>query len=99
MKVRWLDASIRLRITPTELTGLILGQEFGQTIEFPGGVWETIKGANRPFYDSIVASIPWGRLGTDAEVANVIVFAASPRASWVTGACLSIDGGQHKGNL
>jgi len=69
------------------------------SIEFPGGVWETIKGANRPFYDSIVASIPWGRLGTDTEVANVIVFAASPRASWVTGACLSIDGGQHKGNL
>jgi hypothetical protein len=43
MKVRWLDASIRLRITPTELTGLILGQELGQTIEFPGGAAWTVR--------------------------------------------------------
>jgi NAD(P)-dependent dehydrogenase (short-subunit alcohol dehydrogenase family) len=69
------------------------------SIEFPGGVWEMIKKANRPFYDSIQASIPWGRLGTAEEVASAIVFAASPRASWVTGVCLSVDGGQHKGNL
>ena len=58
-----------------------------------------IKKANRPFYDSIKASIPWDRLGTAEEVANAVVFAASPRASWVTGVCLAVDGGQHKGNL
>jgi NAD(P)-dependent dehydrogenase (short-subunit alcohol dehydrogenase family) len=69
------------------------------SIEFPGGVWETIKKANRPFYDSIKASIPWDRLGTAEEVANAIVFTASPRASWLTGVCLPVDGGQHKGNL
>jgi 3-oxoacyl-[acyl-carrier protein] reductase len=67
--------------------------------QFPGGVWEMIKQATRAYYDSIQASIPWGRLGTDTEVANAIVFAASPRASWITGAVLAIDGGQHKGNL
>jgi 3-oxoacyl-[acyl-carrier protein] reductase len=69
------------------------------SIEFPGGVWEMIKKANRGFYDSIQASIPWGRLGTAEEVASAIVFAASPRASWITGVTLSVDGGQHKGNL
>ncbi|HTO69654.1 MAG TPA: SDR family oxidoreductase [Myxococcota bacterium] len=69
------------------------------SIEFPGGVWEMIKKANRPFYDAIQASIPWGRLGSAEEVANAIVFAASPRASWITGVVLSVDGGQHKGNL
>jgi 3-oxoacyl-[acyl-carrier protein] reductase len=69
------------------------------SIEFPGGVWETIKRVNRAFYDSIQASIPWNRLGSAEEVANAIVFAASPRASWVTGVCLPVDGGQHKGNL
>ena len=69
------------------------------SIEFPGGMWEQIRHGNRPFYDAIRASIPWGRLGTAEEVANAIVFAASPRASWITGVVLSIDGGQHKGNL
>jgi NAD(P)-dependent dehydrogenase (short-subunit alcohol dehydrogenase family) len=68
-------------------------------LEFPGGLWEQIRHGNRPFYDAIKASIPWGRLGTAEEVANAIVFAASPRASWITGVVLSIDGGQHKGNL
>lgn len=69
------------------------------SIEFPGGMWEQIRHGNRPFYDAIKASIPWGRLGTAEEVANAIVFAASPRASWITGVVISIDGGQHKGNL
>jgi 3-oxoacyl-[acyl-carrier protein] reductase len=68
-------------------------------LAFPGGVWEMIKKANPKFYASIKDSIPWGRLGTAEEVANAIVFAASPRASWVTGVVLSVDGGQHKGNL
>jgi 3-oxoacyl-[acyl-carrier protein] reductase len=69
------------------------------SIEFPGGVWEMIKKANRGYYDSIQASIPWGRLGSDTEVANAVVFVASPKASWITGVTLSVDGGQHKGNL
>ena len=42
-------------------------------------------------------TIPWGRMGTLQEVADVAVFLASPRAQWVTGACVPIDGGQHKG--
>ena len=69
------------------------------SIEFPGGVWEMIKKGNPAYYDSIKASIPWGRLGTAEEVANAVVFTASERASWVTGVVLSVDGGQHKGNL
>ena len=69
------------------------------SIEFPGGVWEMIKKGNPAMYDGIKASIPWGRLGSAEEVANAVVFTASPRASWVTGIVLSVDGGQHKGNL
>ena len=69
------------------------------SIEFPGGVWEMIKKGNPAMYDGIKASIPWGRLGTAEEVANAVVFAASARASWVTGVVISVDGGQHKGNL
>jgi 3-oxoacyl-[acyl-carrier protein] reductase len=69
------------------------------SIEFPGGVWEMIKKGNPAMYDGIKASIPWGRLGTAEEVANAVVFTASERASWITGVVISVDGGQHKGNL
>jgi 3-oxoacyl-[acyl-carrier protein] reductase len=69
------------------------------SIEFPGGIWDQVKQGNRPFYDTILATIPWGRMGTPEEVADAVVFLASPRASWITGVCLSVDGSQHKGNL
>jgi NAD(P)-dependent dehydrogenase (short-subunit alcohol dehydrogenase family) len=37
---------------------------------------------------------PLGRVGTAAEVAELILFLASDRASWITGATYSIDGGR-----
>jgi NAD(P)-dependent dehydrogenase (short-subunit alcohol dehydrogenase family) len=40
-----------------------------------------------------------GRMGTPDEVADVVAFIVSERASWVTGACIVVDGGQRKGNL
>jgi 3-oxoacyl-[acyl-carrier protein] reductase len=43
-----------------------------------------------------VRSIPMGRLCTAEEVANVVVFLASERASFVTGALITLDGGQRK---
>jgi NAD(P)-dependent dehydrogenase (short-subunit alcohol dehydrogenase family) len=39
------------------------------------------------------AKIPLGRLGTEEEIAAVIVFLCSERASNVTGAAWSVDGG------
>jgi 3-oxoacyl-[acyl-carrier protein] reductase len=58
-----------------------------------------VKEGNRSLYDTVLGTIPWGRLGTPEEVADVAVFLCSQRASWVTGACLSVDGAQHKANL
>lgn len=37
---------------------------------------------------------PLGRVGTPEEVADLILFLASPRAGWITGATMSIDGGR-----
>jgi NAD(P)-dependent dehydrogenase (short-subunit alcohol dehydrogenase family) len=37
---------------------------------------------------------PLGRVGSADEVADLILFLASPRASWITGATYSIDGGR-----
>ena len=43
---------------------------------------------------SMMASVyPMGRIGTADEAAAVIYFLASPRASFVTGSCWSVDGG------
>jgi 3-oxoacyl-[acyl-carrier protein] reductase len=69
------------------------------SIEFPGGLWAQAKQDNPEFYGAILAAIPSGRLGTPEEVADVVAFLVSERASWVTGACVVVDGGQHKGNL
>jgi len=68
-------------------------------IEFPGGLWDEVRRSDPKAWAEMVATIPGGRMGTAEEVADVIVFAASERASWLRGALLSVDGGQHKGNL
>jgi NAD(P)-dependent dehydrogenase (short-subunit alcohol dehydrogenase family) len=39
---------------------------------------------------------PLGRVGTAEEVAELIFFLASPKAGWITGVSLPIDGGRHQ---
>ena len=67
------------------------------SVEFPGGGWDQMRTHNRPVYDMVRASIPFGRLGTPEEIADAATWLVSARASWVTGAALSVDGGQGKG--
>jgi 3-oxoacyl-[acyl-carrier protein] reductase len=67
------------------------------SIDFPGGGWAMVREQNPEMYESVRASIPWGRLGTVEEVADAAVFLVSPRARWIAGECVSVDGGQHRG--
>ena len=67
------------------------------SIFFEGGVWDDVKRQDPVMYDSVVAGVPFGRLGRPEEVADAVVFMASPRASWISGTNLVVDGVQHKG--
>lgn len=62
-----------------------------------GGFWDQVKTANREMFDATLANIPFGRMGTPEEVAAAVVFIASPKASWISGSLLLVDGVQHKG--
>ena len=42
---------------------------------------------------AIMAQIPFGRMGQPAEIAEMVVWLCSERASYVTGAAYNVDGG------
>ena len=47
--------------------------------------------------DGLIARVPLGRMGTDAEVAAAIVFLASEEAGYITGSVLDVNGGLRMG--
>ena len=66
----------------------------------PGGIWEQSFRENPAFEkDFISHEMPAGRLGRPEEVAYAVVMLASPRASWITGANIPVDGAQGRSIL
>lgn len=84
-----------------------LGRELGRTgirvnslspgsTLFPGGSWDTRKKDLPEDFAAFEArEFPFGRLGTAGEIADVAAFLLSPRASWVNGTDVVVDGGQN----
>ncbi|AOM83646.1 SDR family NAD(P)-dependent oxidoreductase [Salisediminibacterium beveridgei] len=70
------------------------------SILHPTGNWQKKLDENPEKINQFVKDqIPAGRFGTVEEVADVVVFLASDRARWVSGATLNVDGGQSNANF
>jgi len=63
-------------------------------VEFPGGVWDKRRADAPELYERTLKSIPFGRMGTPEEIAEVALFLASRHARWITGQTIAVDGGQ-----
>jgi 3-oxoacyl-[acyl-carrier protein] reductase len=64
---------------------------------FPGGVWEQIEHGNPALFEKALALNPTGRMARPQEIANAVVFVASPAASFVSGTNLVVDGALTRG--
>jgi 3-oxoacyl-[acyl-carrier protein] reductase len=67
------------------------------SIRFPGGSWDRrCQEDPEGMAQFVRADMPLGRFGSSEEVANVVVFLASQRASLMVGACVNVDGCQSR---
>lgn len=65
------------------------------SIMFEGGGWDRFRSQQAERFAAFQQrEFPWGRLGTPEEVADVVVFVLSERASWINGANIAVDGAQ-----
>jgi len=68
----------------------------GSTL-FPGGSWWKRQQADPSWIaDFVTRELPFGRFGRPEEIGDVVAFVASPRASWVSGASIVVDGCQSR---
>jgi 3-oxoacyl-[acyl-carrier protein] reductase len=80
----WLSKAMALDLAPhgIRVNTLVPGIAVGDSIDFPDG-----------YVDTIASRIPMGRVGSEDDAAQALLFLASEEASYITGASLAVDGG------
>jgi 3-oxoacyl-[acyl-carrier protein] reductase len=67
------------------------------SIRFPGGTWDRrVQEDPGGMAEFVRTELPFGRFGRPEEVGAVVAFLASPRASWISGASVTVDGCQSR---
>ena len=105
--VEYLDAPNSYSVAKSSINTLTksLSHKFGNKLRInsiaPGNIifknsrWEEkLNEAPELINAMIEEQIPLKRFGTPEDIANAVVFISSSKASFITGACINIDGGQ-----
>jgi 3-oxoacyl-[acyl-carrier protein] reductase len=67
------------------------------SIRFPGGSWDRrVQDDPAGMSEFVKRELPFGRFGRPEEVGAVVAFLVSPRASWISGASVPVDGCQSR---
>ncbi|HWW83770.1 MAG TPA: SDR family oxidoreductase [Vicinamibacterales bacterium] len=67
------------------------------SIRFPGGSWDRrVQDDPQGMEEFVRLELPFGRFGRPEEVGAVVAFLVSPRASWISGASVPVDGCQSR---
>ena len=70
------------------------------SISFPGGTWHRRQQEDPAgMADFLSRELPFGRFGRPEEVGAVVAFLVSPRASWISGASVPVDGCQSRSQI
>lgn len=70
------------------------------SIRFPGGSWDRrVEADPEGMAEFVKRELPFGRFGRPEEVGAVVSFLASPRASWISGASVPVDGCQSRSQI
>ena len=62
------------------------------TVYIKGGFWHTVEQQNPEMFQQFLERNPLGRMGTAQEIAQAVVFLASPASSFTTGMNMVVDG-------
>lgn len=70
------------------------------SIRFPGGSWDRrVQDDPEGMAEFVRRELPFGRFGRPEEVGAVVAFLVSPRASWISGASVPVDGCQSRSQI